>query len=277
MTRAAITGAVLVAGIVGKPVRHSLSPIIHNAWITEAGMDAAYVAFEPPDEAAFQVLVQAGRAGMIQGLNITAPYKAAAFDGADEISEAARLCGSANVLRFRGGRALAHNTDGEGLLKAFAEQAPALDLAGGPVLFLGAGGAARAAVAALLTGGAPQVMILNRTRGRAEAVAAHFDDRVRVIEPGDEGEAHLVINAVSGPMTFDFDRTPRARGAMDMTYKPLMTPFLEAARVRRLALVDGLAMLTGQAGPSFEAIFDRPAPALDPRAVALAHLERVGA
>lgn len=272
-----ITGAVLVAGIVGKPVRHSLSPIIHNAWIAEAGMDAAYVAFEPPDEAAFHGLIQAGRAGMIRGLNVTAPYKAAAFEGADEISETARMCGSANVLRFRDGRALAHNTDGEGLLKAFAEQAPSLDLAGGPVLFLGAGGAARSAVAALLAGGAPQVMILNRTRERAEAVAALFDDRVRVIDPGDDAaHTHLVINAVSGPVMFDFDRTPQAQGAMDMTYKPLMTPFLEAARARGLAVVDGLAMLTGQAGPSFEAIFDRPTPLLDPRAVALAHLERVG-
>lgn len=275
MTRPSITGAAVLAGIVGNPVRHSLSPVIHNAWLAEAGMDAVYAAFEPSDEAAFGLLLETGRAGMIQGVNVTAPYKAAALKGADEVSETARLCGSANVLRFRDGRVLAHSTDGEGLLRGFAEQAPHLDLSSGPVLFLGAGGAARAAVAALMGAGAPEVMMLNRTRERAEAVAAHFDGRVRVLDAGDDlSRAHVAVNAVSGPMTFDFDRTPNLRAAMDMTYKPLVTPFLKAAAGRGLTTVDGLSMLTGQAGPSFEAIFDRPPPPLDPRAVVLAHLER---
>ena len=175
------------------------------------------------------------------------------------------------MLAFRDGRVRAHSTDGEGLLKALAEQAPDFDLTAGPVLFLGAGGAARAAVAALLAGGAPDVVILNRTRERAQALAETFDERVRMA--GDIAGARLVINAVSGPMDFDFSRTPDAVAALDMTYKPLETPFLMAARERGLTGVDGLGMLTGQAGPSFAFIFDRPPPDLDPRAVVLAHLK----
>jgi shikimate dehydrogenase len=270
-----ITGAALLAGIVGRPVAHSLSPVIHNAWIEAAGMDAVYAAFAPPDEAAFDLLIEAGRAGMIHGLNVTAPFKGQALARADEASDTARACGSANVLAFRHGRVRAHSTDGEGLLKALAEQAPDVDLTAGPVLFLGAGGAARASVAALLAGGAPEVVILNRTRDRAQALAETFDDRVRVAgdDPADIAGARLVINAVAGPMTFDFGRTPNAEAALDMTYKPLETPFLMAARAGGLIGVDGLGMLTGQAGPSFAFIFDRPPPDLDPRAVVLAHLQ----
>ena len=274
-----ITGAALLAGIVGRPVAHSLSPVIHNAWIEAAGMDAVYAAFAPPDEAAFDLLIEAGRAGMIHGLNVTAPFKGQALARADEASDTAQACGSANVLGFRDGRVRAHSTDGEGLLQALAEQAPAFDLTAGPVLFLGAGGAARAAVAALLAGGAPEVMILNRTRERAQALAETFDHRVRVAKenPADLAGARLVVNAVSGPMDFDFSRTPQAVAALDMTYKPLETPFLLAARARGLAGVDGLGMLTGQAGPSFAFIFDRPPPDLDPREVVLAHLKELEA
>jgi shikimate dehydrogenase len=270
-----ITGAALLAGIVGRPVAHSLSPVIHNAWLEAAGMDAVYAAFAPPDEAAFDLLIQAGRAGMIHGLNVTAPFKGQALASADDASDTARACGSANVLAFRDGRVHAHSTDGEGLLKALAEQAPDFDLAAGPVLFLGAGGAARAAVAALLAGGAPEVVVRNRTQERAKALAGMFDGRVRVArdDPAEIADARLVINAVSGPMDFDFGRTPQAVAALDMTYKPLATPFLIAARERGLTGVDGLGMLTGQAGPSFAFIFDRSPPDLDPRAIVLAHLE----
>ena len=257
-----ITGAALLAGIVGRPVAHSLSPVIHNAWLEAAGMDAVYAAFAPPGEAAFDVLIQAGRAGMIHGLNVTAPFKGQALACADEASETARACGSANVLAFRDGEVRAHSTDGEGLLKALAEQAPEFDLTAGPVLFLGAGGA-------------PEVVILNRTPERAMALAETFDERVRVA--GDIAGARLVINAVSGPMGFDFGRTPEAVAALDMTYKPLETPFLIAAREQGLTGVDGLGMLTGQAGPSFAFIFDRPPPDLDPRAVVLAHLKELEA
>src|SRR5690606_24879384 len=132
------------------PIGHSLSPLIHGAWIAAAGLDAVYAAYEPVDASDFAALVARGRAGDLAGLNVTAPYKAAALDLADEASATARRAGSANLLLFRDGRVRADSTDGVGLLAALAEQAPDLDLTTGPALILGAGGAASAAVAALL-------------------------------------------------------------------------------------------------------------------------------
>ena len=116
----------LIAGVAGQPIAHSLSPLIHGAWIAAGGLDAAYRAFGPEDEAGFAALVAQGRAGGLRGLNVTAPFKAAALALADEVSETARLCGSANLLVFEAGRARADSTDGAGLMAALAEQAPAL-------------------------------------------------------------------------------------------------------------------------------------------------------
>ncbi|WP_409450070.1 shikimate dehydrogenase family protein, partial [Brevundimonas sp.] len=125
-----ITGAALLGGIVGYPVSHSLSPVIHNAWLEAGGIDAAYAAFAPRDAAGFEALVAAGRAGLIAGVNVTAPFKEQAFALADEAGAAARLTGSANILVFEEGRVRAESADGAGVLYALAEQAPGLKLNG---------------------------------------------------------------------------------------------------------------------------------------------------
>ncbi|MBU2417257.1 MAG: shikimate dehydrogenase, partial [Alphaproteobacteria bacterium] len=126
----------VVAGVAGQPIAHSLSPLIHGAWIAAAGLDADYRAFGPADEAGFEALVAEGRAGGLRGLNVTAPFKAAALALADQVSETARQCGSANLLVFGADGVRADSTDGTGLLAALAEQAPALDVRGRPVLIL---------------------------------------------------------------------------------------------------------------------------------------------
>ena len=147
-----------------------------------------------------------------------------------------------------------------------AEQAPGLALSGQPVLILGAGGAARAAAAALKAAGA-EVGVLNRTPERAKALAA--DLGVQVAGPGALEEASLVVNALSVPPEIDVRALPAAAVLMDMTYRPLLTPFLAAGRARGLATVDGLAMLIGQARPSFRALFGIEPPAIDVRDLAL--------
>lgn len=272
MSRARITGAVKVGGIVGNPVAHSLSPVIHNAWIEAAGMDAAYVAFSPADAAGFAVLVAAGRAGLLSGVNVTAPFKEQAFALADTASETARASGSANILAFRDGQVRADSADGLGLLRALQDQAPTLVLAGSPVVMLGAGGAARAA-AATLAGAGAQVRILNRTRDRAEALAADLGGSVTVADgPAAFEGAALIVNALSVRPEIDLSALDPATAIMDMTYRPVITPFLQAARDAGLVTVEGLAMLIGQAGPSFEAIFGVPPPELDLRPILLAHL-----
>lgn len=259
----------VVAGVAGQPIAHSLSPLIHRAWIEAAGLDADYRAFGPAAEAAFSALVSDGRAGALRGLNVTAPFKAAALALADEVSETARLCGSANLLVFDGGRVRADSTDGEGLMAALREQAPELSVAGRPVLILGAGGAARAAAAALKAAGA-EVGVLNRTPERAETLAAELDVGVAGAEA--LRDAALVVNALSAPPEIDIGELSAEAVLMDMTYRPLLTPFLAAGRARGLTTVDGLAMLIGQARPSFRAIFQLEPPVVDVRGLALAAL-----
>ncbi|MGX8272390.1 shikimate dehydrogenase [Brevundimonas diminuta] len=267
-----ITGAALLGGIVGNPVSHSLSPVIHNAWLEAGGVDGAYVAFAPRDAAGFETLVAAGRAGLIAGVNVTAPFKEQAFALADEAAAAAQMTGSANILVFEEGRVRADSADGAGVLYALAEQAPKLKLKGASVVMLGAGGAARAGAGALIEAGAA-LSILNRTRERAEALAADLGPAVSVAPDANVLEgADLVINALSVAPDITLAALKPSAVVMDMTYKPVVTPLLAAARARGLTTVDGLAMLIGQAAPSFEAIFRRPPPTLDLRAILLNHL-----
>lgn len=269
-----ISGAAVVAGIAGNPVAHSLSPVIHNAWLARASMDGAYVPFAPTDAAGFEHLVAAGRAGLIRGLNVTAPFKEQAFALADTASAAARRVRSANILVFQQGLVSADSADGDGLMRALAEQAPDLMVRGHRVVLLGAGGAARAALGALVDAGA-SVSLVNRTPARAEALAAEFGEGVEAAELGDAlTDAALVINALSVQPTLPWHRMCPQAVVMDMTYQPVETPLLAEARRRGHTTVDGLAMLVGQAGPSFEALFGRPPPPLDLRPMLLAHLDK---
>ena len=272
-----ITGAARVAGVVGQPVAHSLSPLIHNAWIAAAGLDAAYVPFAPPREA-FERFVDGCR-GVLAGLNVTVPFKERALALADRVEPRARAAGAANVLVFDAeGSIEARNTDGLGLLEAFRRQAPDFAAAGGPVVILGAGGAARGAAAALLEAGAPEVRLVNRTWARAEALAAELAGTVRVFDKAAGpalADTVAVVNATTlglggGPVPLDWAGLPPTATAMDMVYQPLRTDFLREAAGRGHPTVDGLEMLIGQARPSFEAFFGRPPPeAVDVRLLAL--------
>jgi shikimate dehydrogenase len=255
------------AGVIGRPIVHSLSPLIHGAWIEAAGLDAEYGRYTPDEGESFAACVARLRAAGLKGLNVTLPFKEEALALADEASEIAQASGAANLLTFEAGRVRADNTDGIGLMAALAEQAPDLDIAGRPVVLLGAGGAARGALAALVGAGAEEIRVLNRTLERAEALAER-DARAYALPLGWAaqafGGAGLVVNAtaagLSGAPELDLPlhALPSDAVVMDMVYKPLETGLLRAARARGLVGVDGLAMLIGQAVPSFEAFFGRP-------------------
>jgi shikimate dehydrogenase len=282
---APISATTVVAGVAGDPVRHSLSPMIHNAWIAESGLDAVYVAFEPRADG-FARFALGLRGGVIRGLNVTAPFKEAALALADRASERSRRAGSANLLVFEtDGTILADNTDGEGLLDAFRGQLGGFDPAAGPVVIVGAGGAARGAAAALLDAGAPEVRLVNRSRERAEALARRLGARTRPFAGEEVGNAlagaHAVINATplglgggEGP-DLPLEAAPPDCVVMDMVYRPLRTRLLERAAAAGLATVDGLGMLIGQAAPSFATLFGRPPPPLDIRSRVVAALERL--
>jgi shikimate dehydrogenase len=272
-----ITGRTAVAGVVGHPIAHSLSPILHNAWLAAAGIDGVYVALEAPD-GEFRRLVEGLKATSFRGLNVTLPFKPDALAAADDVHPRAARAQAANLLTFKGGRITADNTDGLGLLAAFAEQAPGFDPAAGPVVILGAGGGARGAAAAFLDAGCPHVRIVNRTLGRAKALVADLGGEAYALS--DAGAAFqgatAVVNATSAGLAddsapaFPLGATPDGCVVMDMVYKPLVTPFLAQAQALGRPTVDGLAMLIGQARPSFEALFGQPPPAdVDIRAIAL--------
>ncbi|HEX7947248.1 MAG TPA: shikimate dehydrogenase [Phenylobacterium sp.] len=279
-----ITGRTIVAGVAGQPVTHSLSPILHNAWLQAAGIDGVYVAF-PLDRHGFQRFVAGLRGGAVRGLNVTIPFKESALALADRATDLAKRSGAANVLTFEpDGRILAHNTDGVGLLQAFAAQAPAWDPQLGPVAVLGAGGAARGAVAALLMAGTPKVFVLNRTLAKAEALAAAMGPKVSALPmahaAGPFSQATAVVNATAaglngdGALDVPLESTQARCVVMDMVYKPLETPFLLQARALGRTTVDGLEMLIRQAEPAFEAFFgELPPTDVDVRALAIAAME----
>lgn len=267
------------AAVIGRPIAHSLSPVIHTAWLEAAGLEGRYVALAPKTAEAFRTLLEGGE---LVGCNVTAPYKEDAFawavDNGARIGPEARAAGSANLLVL-GREVRADSTDGLGMIEAIRQQAPDLDISSGASVVLGAGGAARAAVHALRAEGAPDIRVVNRTVARARDLAASFDDGVSAWSLEDVAEAldgsHLLINAAS--MIDPPDPAPMAGGAvLDMTYRPLETPLLARARARGLAPVDGLAMLIGQARPSFEALFGAPVPDVDVRAICLKALEGEG-
>jgi shikimate dehydrogenase len=280
-----LSGKTLVAGVAGRPVRHSLSPRIHSQWIADAGLDAAYVPF-PILEEGFGRFVEAMRGGVIRGVNVTIPFKGEAKTIADESDLMSRRAGASNLLLFHeDGRVEARNTDGQGLTEAFRSQAEGFDFAAGPVVVLGAGGAARGAGAALIAAGVPEMRLVNRTWSRAAGLAEAFpytyafewEDMARAFEG-----AAAVVNATAGgldgrdDLDLPLHALPEHAVVMDMVYKPLETGLLRAARARGLRTVDGLAMLIHQAIPSFEAFYGRPPPDSDIRAVAMAALRTTG-
>ncbi len=258
------------AGVVGSPAKHSLSPLIHGAWLKAAGIAGEYGLYDlAPD--GFAAFLEEARASGMRGVNVTLPFKGEALAAADEASPDAQLAGAANLLIFEEGGTYAHNTDGYGLLAALSEQAPELILDKAKVVVLGAGGAAKGAVAALMAAGA-EICVVNRTAERAEALVQELRHKaVRPVKLSTASlavalaDAALVVNATSAGLNgsaggFELGDAPDTAVVMDMVYKPLETPFLKSARARGMVTVDGLAMLIGQARPSFEALFGQAPP-----------------
>jgi len=267
-----ITASTRVAGVVGHPAGHSLSPVIHNAWIGAGGLDAVYLAFEPPADG-FRRLIE-GLRGVALGVNVTIPFKAQALALADHASEPARRAGAANLLVFRpDGSIEADNTDGVGLVRAMELAGYVADKA----VLLGAGGAARGAAMALLDAGFAEVAVVNRTLERAQEIAA-LDPRLRALG-WDQADAALesasvLVNATSlgmtgqPPLVLSLDALPRSATVVDMVYRPMRTQLLASAGRRGVKTVSGLDMLIQQAVPSFQAIFGQ-APQGDVRRLCL--------
>ena len=251
-------------GVCGWPVAHSRSPAMHNAALAAVGLDDwRYLALPLPPEM-FAETVRALPAAGFRGVNVTIPHKEAALELADRTSDAAREIGAANTLTFeRDGAIVADNTDAPGLLDALPE---AWDPAGRSALVLGAGGAARAAVWALLRAGAADVAVWNRTPERAVALAEALG--ARAVEHPTSVE--IVVNCTSvglavpeatfKALPLQADSLGAGSCVVDMVYREGGTRLLEAARTRGADVVDGLEILIAQGGASFERWTGQAAP-----------------
>jgi shikimate dehydrogenase len=252
------------ACVIGWPIEHSRSPIIHGYWLRMLGIDGSYTRepVKPEDLAAF--LASLGERGLA-GCNVTVPHKEAALTLADERDAAAAAIGAANTLWLDGGRLYASNTDAYGFMTYLGLKAPQWARCDAPVLILGAGGAARAIVHGFLQAGVARVRVCNRSRGRSEELARHFGSRVEAWDWDARNDAArdagVIVNTTTlgmkgaGDPGIDFAGVQADTVVSDIVYVPLETAFLAAARARGLSTVDGLGMLLHQAVPGFEKWF----------------------
>lgn len=256
------TGATRLAAVIGDPVRHSLSPTLMNAAFGAAGLDWTYVALEVAATRLPDALVGVRALG-IAGLSVTMPHKESAAACADVLSPTAERLGAVNCLVNADGLLTGHNTDGEGFVRSLEHQFRFQPIGKRCVVF-GAGGSARSIVLALADGGASEVVVVNRTIGRAERAAALAGDRGEVVSldgiGSDLEDADLIVNATSigmGQPTPDdvpFDASVLHQGQIlvDIVYKPLETPLIAAARRSGASVANGVAMLAHQAAVQFE-------------------------
>jgi len=260
-----VTGAAKLAGVMGWPVAHSRSPVLHGYWLEQYGIDGAYVpmAVKPENlRRALQALPQLGFAGC----NLTIPHKEEALRVVDTIDASAKRAGGVNTVVIDArGQIIGSSTDGYGFIAALRGAAPRFDAGQAPAVVLGAGGAARAIVATLLDHGAREVRLVNRTPERAAKLAKELGGQVRGVlwekRAAALSGAGLLVNATSlgmeGQPALDLplDGLPTEAIVNDIVYVPLETPLLAAARARGNLCIDGLGMLQHQAAPGFEAWF----------------------
>lgn len=249
--------------VIGNPISHSLSPLIHNTWIKEHGFDAQYDMFAPEEHELGQ-LTDRVRNGHIKGMNVTVPFKQAIMPHLDALTADAREVGAVNTVYEKDGQAIGHNTDVYGFRKNLEETIPADKIKGNVVCLLGAGGAARAAAYALLHLEPNEIFVTNRSEERALALASHFS-RIRVFNWNDRDiaceDAHLIVNTTSmgmvghAPLELANDAITPGATVYDIVYNPRITPLLAQAQRCQARIVTGEGMLAHQAAAAFKIWF----------------------
>ena len=255
-----------LAGVIGWPVHHSVSPVMHNYWLKQHGIKGAYVALPIAPENFGRCVAALPLMGFA-GASVTVPHKQAAFALSVSLDEDAATTGAVNTLLFQDGLVHGRNTDVQGFAASLSQALGDDAASRGPVTVLGAGGAARAVLVALMRAGAKEIRVVNRTKARAEALVAGLPKTatLKLIDWGDWkaalGGALLVVNATSlgmagkAPLEVSLDGLPSGAAVADIVYNPLETDLLKQARARGHRTMDGLGMLMHQAAPAFAAWF----------------------
>jgi len=260
-----LSGKARIAGVIGWPVSHSKSPRLHGYWLEKHQIDGTYLPL-PVHPENFITAVQAMQMMGFKGANVTVPHKENALKIADETSMQAQQIGAANTLIFKDdGTIFADNTDGYGFYQNLITGAPHWQPQSGTAVVLGAGGAARAVLVALAQAGVSEIRLINRTKKRAEKLAAELDVPITVVDWEEReqalGGANLLTNTTTLGMQgqrlleIDLFDLPKTAVVNDIVYAPLMTNLLEKAQAHGCATVDGLGMLLHQARPGFKAWF----------------------
>jgi len=256
--------ALLRACVVGWPIAHSRSPLIHSYWLQSLGIDGLYERAAVPAGQFAEFAEGIGREGLI-GANVTAPHKEAAFAACHWLTANAADLGAVNTLWRENGKLCGDNTDVAGFLANLDEQAPGWRERTRNAVVLGAGGAARAIIRGLVLSGIDRVCVVNRSLDRAERLASQLALGIKLapwsVLPHLLADADLLVNASSlgmvgePPLQIDLEPLGAQAVVADIVYVPLETPLLAAARARGLCAVDGLGMLLHQAAPGFERWF----------------------
>jgi shikimate dehydrogenase len=278
-----VNGVALRAGVVGWPIEHSRSPTIHRYWLKELGLPGSYEKFAVRPEEFRRFVDKIGEHALV-GANVTTPHKEAAFNACDARTPVAEALGAVNTLWRQDGQLWGDNTDVAGFLANLDEATPDWEERRKLAVVIGAGGAARGIVYALLSRGFERVAVVNRTPARAEALAAHFGGSTRGAPWADLatelGRADLLVNAstlgmIGQPaLTLELSALPEHAVVTDAVYVPLRTPLIEAASARGLRVAEGLGMLLHQAAPAFARWFGKR-PAVTPALRALVEAEVV--
>lgn len=254
-----------LAGVIGSPIAHSRSPVLHRHWLKTNGIDGFYIPMDVSHDSLPEVIRTLPQMGFV-GVNITIPHKEAVLDLADLVTDRAALIGAANTLIFRkDGIIHADNTDGYGFIENLRHGAPEWQPKSGAAVVFGAGGAARAVIASLIEVGVPEIRLSNRSRNRADVLQKEFGAKIKVFDWVKAGNmmdgAKTVVNTTSLGMVgnpefrIPLDDLSPSAVVTDLVYAPLDTPFLIKAREKGCTTVDGLGMLLYQAVPAFERWF----------------------
>ena len=255
-----------LVALLGSPISHSKSPMLHGYWLRKYGINGHYIPMDVNSGDLNNVLATLPKMGFV-GANVTIPHKENVLKVADKISDRAAMIGAANTLSFgHNGRIYADNTDGYGFIENIRQHQPDWCATEGPSLVLGAGGASRAVVSSLLQNAASEIWITNRTRARAEKISSDFGARVKVIDWFSVNkflpDAATVINATSlgmvGKPELTIDLKPLSHNTLvtDLIYNPLKTRLLIQAEKKGCRTVDGIGMLIHQAVPGFARWFN---------------------
>ena len=281
MTFKSISGSTRVFGLIGHPVRHSLSPKLYNTLFERSAIDAVYLAFDVVPEKASQVPAIIRTLG-IEGVNLTVPFKESIYDDMDSHGSVATLSGAINVVTHRAGHLVGHNTDGEGFINSLVDD-DGPDIKGLSAIILGAGGAARAIAVSLLSHGAKRIHVLNRTLSRAETMATDLSEHHNNAEifahpllarsfAASASESELVVNCTSGAaqttiQSLDPSLLAAHASWVDINYWMTSPPCEDQCRDARIRFHDGLGMLAHQGALAFKLFTDQTVDGRDIKAI----------